>query len=159
MLRVSYILCLMFYSQVIWSDTSKIIVGWEEKVSLFPYNISLLAKLDSGARMVSLHCGCDYFRKDGQTWARIKLTSDSQQKLIELPVLGYTRIKRHGGQLQQRPVVRLRICLAGITKETDVNLVDRTGMAHKLLIGRDYLEKDYLIDVAMSQLWSSSCSK
>lgn len=48
-------------------------------------------------------------------------------------------------------MVRLPLRWHGITKNEEVNLRDRSAMRYKLLIGRNWLAKDFLVDVEQSE--------
>jgi hypothetical protein len=44
--------------------------------------------------------------------------------------------------------VRIKLTCKGITKETLVSLNDRAQMKYPLLLGRDFLKDDFLVDVS-----------
>ena len=127
---------------------AKQVVGWVENVVVSPGELEYKAKIDSGARTTSLHCKlCGTYTQDGEEWVRIEMT-DRHGKTIKLDrqILRWVTIKRHYGDSQVRPVISLGICLAGVYKETEVNLIDRHGLNYDLLIGRRFLQDDFLID-------------
>ena len=64
---------------------------------------------------------------------------------------------RHTGNSQMRPVILLRICLGGVRKEAEVNLVDRSRFKYPLLIGRSFLAGDFLIDSDQTYLLKPLC--
>ena len=142
----------------VYADESKLVVGWVEPVILFKGEGVMIAKLDSGAQMTSLHCGCEYFRKGDSTWARFNWTKNQRKQTVEVEVKAYTRIKRHGGTSQRRAVVNLFVCLGGIERAVDVNLIDRSGLEYKLLIGRDFLREGFLIDSSRKKLTKPECN-
>lgn len=123
-------------------------VGWIEHAVVYPGALEYKAKLDSGAKMTSLHCKlCGTYSQDGEEWVRIEMTDRHGKKLkLDRPVLRWVSIKRHYGDSQLRPVINLGICLAGVYKETEVNLIDRQGLNYELLIGRQFLQDEFLID-------------
>ena len=51
------------------------------------------------------------------------------------------------GDLEHRYKVRLSLRLDGHRKEVLVTLTDRTDMEYPLLIGRNYLRGDFMVDV------------
>ena len=127
---------------------AKEIIGWVEKVAIYPGNIQLKAKIDSGAKSSSIHCDCQSVnkRKDGD-WLRFTVTNyKGEQVTLERKIVRMVKIKRHFGEKQERPVIRLGICLKNVYKETEVNVIDRGGLNYQLLIGRDFLAGDFLID-------------
>ncbi|MFO7602918.1 MAG: RimK/LysX family protein, partial [Gammaproteobacteria bacterium] len=61
-------------------------------------------------------------------------------------ILRSTKIKRHFGESQERFVVNMGLCLGKTYKETEINLVDRSGLNYQLLIGRRFLEGSHIVD-------------
>lgn len=124
------------------------VAGWVENVTVFPGALKLRAKLDSGARTSSLHASrIERFERDGRSWVRFTLHNGAGEQVhIERPVIRSVTIKRHFGRRQTRPVINLTLCLGAVLKDTEVNLVDRSGFLYQLLIGRSFLKGDYYID-------------
>ena len=110
----------------------KTVVGWIEKVRIYPGNFLVHAKLDSGAEYSSLDAGnLQEFERDGKNWVRFDLEEKREGKkiTIERPLLRWAPIKRHNQEPQRRPVIKLGVCLGNIYKETEVNLIDRTELS------------------------------
>lgn len=131
----------------------KRVVGNKEKVS-FPdqHREHIVARIDSGARSSSVHCDaiweeemrgkkvlCCHFLKRSKTVVRF--TRFKRRK-----------IKSSNGQIEMRYVVNLKIRLGDCEKITQVSLTDRSTMNYSVLLGRRFLEKDFLIDVSGSYL-------
>ncbi len=118
----------------VWtSETDKQIVGWIEHVTLLPANLKLKAKLDTGARHSSLHAvNIIEFKRHGETFVRFDLTNwKGQTETIEAKVSRMAKIKQHNTDPDLRLVIRIEICLANITKEVDVNLVNRSNFNYQ----------------------------
>ena len=130
------------------SAGNKQIVGWVEKARIYPGNLVLQAKMDSGADNSSLNVPhLVEFERDGEKWVRFELTGNSEQTvLIERKVLRTAKIKRHREVRQKRPVVHLGICVGNYYQEAEVNLVDRSNFKYPLLIGRSFMRDRLLID-------------
>jgi hypothetical protein len=139
----------------------KTVVGWIEKVRIYPGQFEVHAKLDSGAEYSSLDAShMQEFQRDGKPWVRFNLAErDGNTITIERPLLRYATIKRHYLKSQQRPVIKLGVCLGHIYKETEVNLVDRTGFQYRMLIGRKFMEGAVLIDPAAKYTVAPSCQE
>lgn len=137
------------------------IVGWVEKVRLYPGNFLVHAKLDSGAEYCSLHVdNLKEFERDGRRWVRFDLTNRHGQKLaMERPLLREATIKRHFFKSQKRPVIKMGVCLGNIYKVTEVNLVDRSGFQYRLLIGRKFMEGLVAIDPAAKYTVEPTCQE
>lgn len=137
----------------------KTIVGWIEKVRIYPGNFLVHAKLDSGAEYSSLDAGnLKEFERDGKKWVRFDLAERDGNKItIERPLLRLATIKRHYLESQKRPVIMMGICLGNIYKETEVNLVDRKGFQYRMLIGRKFMEGAVIIDPSAQYTVEPSC--
>jgi len=137
----------------------KEVVGWIEKVHLSPGNITLDAKLDTGADNCSLNAeNIKKFKRDGKRWVRFDIKNRIRESTtIELPILKKTRIKRVKGKSQIRPVVRLGLCLAGKFSEVDVNLADRSNFSYPLLVGRSFLSAHVILDPARTYMSEPDC--
>ena len=150
------LLLLAGYSQ---AAASKTIVGWIEKAMLYPHDILMHAKLDTGAQTSSINAPNPYhFERDGEKWVQFRVSNrDLESVMIEAPVVRESSIKRHFGEKQVRPVILLDICVGTVHKKVEVNLVDRTGFEYQLLIGRNYLENSFLIDSGSRYTLSPDC--
>jgi hypothetical protein len=67
------------------------------------------------------------------------------------------KIRRHFGEVQERMVVKLGVCLANTYKETEVTVVDRSGLTYPMLVGRDFLEGYFLVDPSVSNKTTPQC--
>ncbi len=135
------------------------IAGWTERVRLLPSELELAAKLDSGAENSSLHIERQrFFRKGGKRWVRFTVEGESGRRVaFERRVMRYAAIKSHSGRSDRRPVVEMKICLGGVTKKIEVNLVDRSRLEYPILIGRSFLAGEYLIDTSAVELHPLAC--
>lgn len=138
---------------------AKEVVGWVETALVYPGAVAIKAKIDSGAKTSSLNCQCITPKKrDGKEWVSFSVKNHRGEiVMIEKPVLRVAKIKRHFGEQQQRYVVKLGICLGSVYREEEVTLVDRSGFNYQLLIGRNFLEKDFLIDTGDTYLNKPKC--
>jgi hypothetical protein len=139
----------------------KKVVGWIEKVRIYPGGLIIRAKLDTGADNSSLDAtNLTEFQRDGRRWVRFDLDNHEGEKVtIERPLLREANIKRHFHKAQKRPVIKIGVCLGSIYKETEVNLVDRTGFNYRMLIGRKFMEGAVIIDPAVKYTVEPNCSE
>lgn len=70
-----------------------------------------------------------------------------QYAAINTTIADYAQV-RTSDATTHRYYVRLRLRCADVEKETLVTLKDRTTMRHKLLLGRDFLANDFVVDVS-----------
>lgn len=137
----------------------KKVVGWIEKVRIYPGNFLVHAKLDSGAEYSSLDAAnLTQFERNGKPWVRFDLTEREGQKItIERPLLRWAPIKRHNQEPQRRPVIKLGVCLGNIYQETEVNLINRQNYQYRMLVGRKFMEGAVIIDPAAKYTLEPEC--
>jgi hypothetical protein len=136
----------------------KQIVGWVEKVRIFPGNLVLDAKVDTGADNSSVHAfDIAEFERDGQRWVRFRLSTEGKKEYCERQLIRTAKIKRHGAPRLERHVVVLGICLGTFYKEAEVNLVDRSRFKYPLLIGRSFMENHLIVDPGRTYLTEPDC--
>ncbi len=134
------------------SSSTLPIVGYVEKVKIYlpSSHIVIKAKIDTGAKTSSLDVNhLVFFSQQGEDWVRFSVTDDDGEPiLLSLPVERSTRIRRAGAKRDERPVVKLGLCVGGYFKEGEVNLTEREGMNYPMLIGRRFLSQSFLVDSA-----------
>ena len=159
------VLFFMFDSQSFSEDKTltqgKQVAGWVENVSIFPGNLKVKAKLDTGARNSSLNAAhFDAFERGGEKWVRFNLKNWKGRTVsFEAKVLRMATIKQHDAQSLIRPVIQLGICLGSVYKEVEVNLEDRSKFNYQLLIGRSFLKKSFLVDSSATFTLQPSCQE
>jgi hypothetical protein len=138
---------------------SPVISGWIEDAYIFPERFRLRAKIDTGAEHSSINAYDMTLTRDGNDQrVRFQVTNrDGQTTTIDRTVHRIATITRHSGKSQARPVIFLDICLGGIKKKCEVNLIDRTEFKYQLLIGRSFLQSDFLVDPGNVDLLDRSC--
>ena len=138
----------------------KTVVGWIEKVRIYPGNFLVHAKLDSGAEYSSLDASnLQEFERGGEKWVRFDLEEkrEGNKLTIERPLLRWAPIKRHNQEPQRRPVIKLGVCLGNIYKETEVNLINRKNYQYRMLIGRKFMEGAVIIDPSAKYTVEPEC--
>lgn len=132
--------------------------GWREWVSLPGIGIPWVkAKVDTGAQTSALHAtGIEEFERDGETWVRFRAHPwqrvDSDEVEVELPVHDRRTVRSSSGHAQERLVVLMDIGIAGRVVPAEVTLTDREEMVFRMLIGRETLQRGFLVDSASSFL-------
>ena len=128
-------------------NNGKINVGWREWITFPEYNnFKLKAKIDSGARISSLHAThLNEFVKNGEKWIRFRVYQSNSFIYVKRPILRFSIIKNSFGELQKRPLVLMKISLGKNSWETDISLTKRSKMIYPMLIGRNTLKKKHLI--------------
>ncbi len=134
--------------------------GWAERMVFPNLELSLAAKLDTGARTSSLHAARIHeIEVNGKPWIRFTLTLPNHKTTtVERPLHRTVAIRRAGTTLETRPVVLLTACVAGVKRQAEFNLTSRAGMTYPVLIGRTFLQDDILVDSSKKNLKAGSCT-
>lgn len=153
------VLCTLFLAQSLLAKPKEVI-GWVEKVKIHPGKLKLKARVDTGAKSSSINApSYEIFYKNKQKWVRFEISDKKgkKQTTIEKEVYKTSKIKRKGMKPEERYVIKLGICLGNTYKETEVNLVDRSNFNYPILIGRRFLENDFLVDSSITKTKKPNC--
>ena len=138
------------------TETAPVVVGWREWVALPQAELDWVkAKIDTGARSSAIHAfDLEVEERDGAEWVRFSIhpwqKSDEDHAELTLPVLDRREVKSSNGQVEQRYAVNLDVTLAGRTITTVMTLSNRDEMGFRMLIGREALERGFLVDSSRS---------
>jgi hypothetical protein len=138
---------------------NKDIVGRIEKVRIYPGDLVLRAKIDTGAKNSSLHAASlTKFEKNGETWVRFSVKNHLEEEAtIERKVIRVAKLKQKGRDTERRPVIMLGICLGRQYREVEVNLVDRARFIYPILIGRSYMRGHLVVDPELKYTAQPNC--
>jgi hypothetical protein len=141
---------------------SKHIIGATAIITEAKSGISFPARVDTGAKSCSLHV--EKIEIEDKTSKRVRNVgkkirflvkgSDGKTHWLESEIAAAVRVKSpslKAGEYDHRYKVKLTLAWEDFSKEVLVSLNDRTDMEYPLLIGRNYLRGDFLVDVAKSQ--------
>ena len=134
--------------------------GWIEYAYIMPESFIMQAKLDTGADTTSISASdVAMFSRHGQTWARFTVQNFRRDTLVlERPVVRTVLIKAHSGEKNRRPVIELALCIGGIVKITQANLVDRSRYKYELLVGRNFMSDSLVVDPALKHMLPDNCT-
>jgi len=121
----------------------KIVIGAIEDVILLPWGVRLPARVDTGAAKSSLDAREIKVRDDRVEFKLPKKYGDLQ---LRLPVVEWKHVRTPSGR-ERRPIVELEICLGSKRIHTKMNLTDRSMVKYPLILGRNFLKEDYVVDV------------
>jgi hypothetical protein len=135
------------------------VVGWIERVRIGLEGLVISAKLDTGADHSSLHASeIRWHVRDDGDWVGFDVVNENGEKAhFERKVVRIARVRRAGGAVQKRPVIMMGICLGGVYRLTQVNLVDRTGLNYEFLVGRSFLMEGFAVDSSRVYTVEPSC--
>ena len=108
----------------------KRVVGLIDSISVIGKNkVNVLAKFDTGAKRTSV----DY-----------KVAA----KAMIGPIVGVVRtVQTSSKKGTRRAVAKAKFSIAGKNVIADVNLTDRSHSKQKVLIGRDIIKKNFVVDL------------
>ncbi|KTD11945.1 secreted protein [Legionella gratiana] len=141
-----FIFVLFMTGPVMATNTTQI-YGYVEKVSFPEKNLTLSAKLDTGAKSASLNAtNITEITKNGVAYLRFTVPTKNGDYQFEAEYKGRVKIKvregEHGSEILahapiKRPIVLLNVQLGDKVKTIKVNLTNRKRFLYPILLGRD----------------------
>lgn len=131
-------------------DGERVTIGWSEPVDFVEWGIPRLdAKVDTGARTSALHVeDMEYLPDDFAAFdVVLSKKSSHRRKRVLSKISRWAKVRSSNGQYTLRCFVRTRIRIGPVEKEIELSLVSREKMSFRMLLGREALEKDFVIDV------------
>lgn len=124
---------------------AKRLIGPTERVEISDASIGFLGRVDTGAKTTSLHA--ESIRMEDGTVRFALVGADGERVTMRRPVAKIDTIRSAAGS-ERRVFVELTLQHEDLTKSVLVNLKDRSHMTYPLLLGRNWIEDDYLVDVS-----------
>lgn len=129
------------------ANHEKIILGFIEKATLTEKNLTLSAKLDTGAKSASLNAThITEIEVNGKPYLRFIVPSKEGDIEFKCEYIGRVKIKIRAGEAHttplhkrsiKRPVVLMNIQLGKEKRTIRVNLTNRKRFIYPLLLGRE----------------------
>ncbi|MEL0167968.1 MAG: ATP-dependent zinc protease [Pseudomonadaceae bacterium] len=139
-------------------------LGWIEQGVIEPADMTVKFKLDTGALTSSMHAeDIERFERDGQQWVRFKValedlnSRDEISEVFERPLERDLRVRGAGGS-EDRPVVRMDVCIAGERLNEEFSLRDRSNMHYPVLLGRRTLDRLGNVDSSRTFTAEPNCA-
>jgi hypothetical protein len=131
------------------------VIGWREWVEFPEWSLRLKAKADTGARSSAIDCA-EIIELPGD---RVRFTvrlDRKEKKLITLEgaIAARKKVRSSTGHPTNRLFVETTLRLAGVEKRIVVSLVCRKRMIHRLLLGREALGHDFIVDSSVDH-WAT----
>ncbi|MFT5710738.1 MAG: hypothetical protein ACI8QT_001437 [Halioglobus sp.] len=127
-------------------------IGEVEWAFVEPGELTLEARIDTGAETSSIHAeDIRLLEKDGKRWVQFALTDPTTKAKISLERRLHRRIlvKQKASDVQDRRyVVRMWVTLGNNRTWLDVSLSDRDDFEFPLLLGRNVLMDNFVVDVS-----------
>ena len=124
-------------------------VGWIEQGKIAGTDEEVKLKLDTGATTSSINAEI-IEKPDDETESggmiKFRFTNgEGVTNVYELPISRWVKIESRTQDYIRRPVVRMKMCIAGRWVEEEVNLADRDDFNYSVLVGRNMLSKGKLV--------------
>lgn len=129
------------------ANHEKLTYGYIEKATLVDKDLTLSAKLDTGAKSASLNAThITEIEVDGKPWLSFIVPSKEGDVLFKCEYVGKVNIKVRAGEAHanhlllesiKRPVVLMRLKLGDHEETIRVNLTNRKRFIYPLLLGRE----------------------
>lgn len=138
-----------------FSVSERVVVGWKEFVDFPEWGLKhIRVKMDSGARTSALgviRCMVEEGSPGGEM-AHLELALNSRHPervaRVQTPIVGRVWVKNTGGWKEHRPIIEVLIRLGPVHKRIRMTIADRSRMLTPVLLGRQALAGDCLVDVA-----------
>jgi hypothetical protein len=130
------------------------VIGQVEPVYITPFEDAFPARIDTGAETSSIHAhDITPFERDGKRWVRFSLKQRETgiDHTFERPMVSKVKITRQEGD-ETRYKVNMRIRMGDVDMEREFSLADRSDFEFQVLIGRNVLEGNAVVDVSKSNL-------
>ena len=135
-----------------------IVIGRKDRIDLPEFNLSdIEAKVDTGAYGCALHChAVKVFLRDGKECLSFQLLDPShpeyENKTYITENFSNKKVKNSGGIVENRYTIKTEIVIFAEKYVLDFSLTDRKNMKFPILLGRKFLNKKYLVNVALKNL-------
>lgn len=134
----------------------RFILGWEEWLALPDLGLpTIKAKIDTGAKTSSLHA---YFVEPFGSAARPMVRfgvhpipgRDDVQVICTAEVIDRREVTSSNGEREIRYVIRTNVSMGGRTWPIEITLANRETMAYRMLLGRQAILDDMIVDPTSS---------
>jgi hypothetical protein len=124
------------------------VIGGVETLRVREADLAFRARIDTGAAACSVHA--TDVRIEGALVSFTLENERGERRALRAPIADEAHVTTaHGSDV--RPRVALHLSLGRIEKRVLVSLRDRSQMEHKLLVGRDFLAGDFVVDVGRGE--------
>ena len=133
----------------------RVIIGWREWVDFPDWSLKMRAKADTGAKSSAIDCA--EIEELPNNRVRFTVRLDRKEKKVitlEENIKMRKRVRSSTGHPTDRIFVETTLLLAGIEKTIIVSLVCRKRMIHRLLLGREALGNDFLVNSSVDH-WAT----
>jgi|SRR5690606_10910083 len=141
----------------------KPIIGAIELVDLPELGLyNIYAKIDTGAETSVLHCeDFEVFEKDGHRYIRCYIDEHPESQSENLMKLSFLihrerEVKNSFGQAETRHIFITKIKMFDTLFDIKLSVRDRSAMSYPMLLGRNFINGKFLVDVSKKELAKNS---
>jgi hypothetical protein len=133
-------------------------VGWREWLALPDLGLpAIKAKIDTGAKTSALHAfQVDRFQQSARDYVRFQMhplqNNDSLVVECEALLIDQRQVSDSGGHKEMRYVIETRMQLSELEIPIQLTLTNRDSMRFRMLLGRQAMANNILVDPAASFL-------
>jgi hypothetical protein len=134
------------------------LIGATALVTEVSTGLPLSARVDTGATSCSIHCE-SFEIKDADPDPKVNIgkpvrflikKDDGTSEWVEAKIVDYVKV-RTSEREDDRYKVSLRLRCDDVEKKVHVTLNDRQSMKYPLLLGRNFLRDDFLVNVSLTK--------
>lgn len=126
------------------------IIGRAEMIEFVDYNLTVQAKVDTGADRNALHATrIKLENNDGKDVLTCKILKGPTVKFYDFSTV---KVKSSNGVTQNRYKVKLKVKVFGKAYLTSFSLTDRQKMKYPILLGKNFLRNRFLVDVSLKNI-------
>lgn len=132
-----------------------ILIGRLDKIDLPTFNLhDIKAKIDTGAKTSSLHVTYIQQLENGMVSFKVLDTRHPQykEKIFTLPIKRIANIKSSNGQSEKRYVIETKVKIFQQLYNVEFSLSNRSKMNYPILLGREFLNNGFIVDVQKKDL-------
>lgn len=135
---------------------SKLIIGWREWATLPELGVDYIkAKIDTGAKTSAIHAyRVKKITVEGEPWAEFRLHPVQKRRRPEIvcraPIVDERGVKSSSGHTEARYVVSTLLQLGPVARRVELTLTNRDEMGFRMLIGREALKRQFIVDSSLS---------
>ena len=126
-------------------EQPKRVIGQTVQVEIPEAGLDFLGRVDTGAASTSVHAESVHV-EGGKV--RFDLINRAGERVTLRKPVAKTHLVRNAERSEERVYVELTLSHDGVSKRVLANLNDRAGLTYALLLGRNWLENDFVVDVS-----------
>ena len=137
-------------------------LGYLEHVQIGNLALELKGKLDTGADTSSIHARDVEVYKRGKrdNWVRFRIVGRGGRSIrYDQNVIRFVQIKTKVGGTIRRPVIRMPLCVGGVSGRAEINLANRAEFEYDVLVGREFLANRVIVDPGQTFTSKTGCGK